>query len=356
MTWLSKFGKFAKKNAGSIAGMAIGGPAGAIVGGLAQRALFGGGRGAAPASASPTNSDRFAQALNDYSRPAGTPQAVTDLAKFDPQASLNTYATGAWDSILNQAGGMKDQLRDLAGSSVGAGRVDSGLFDEDRGEVMNRGMESFGSALAQQGMNAASLRASTLNSAAGFQEEEQNRYLELVRAGMDDDTARQNARAAARAGTWGAIGQIAGTVGTAIASSSKRYKDDIEPIDSASERLERIPGVRFRYKGSDRPEVGVIAEDVDEVLPEAVVRDEQGRPDEVDYAKVIPLVLEATREQGQAIREIQSQIEQLAGGGMLGSPGEEEMPVPRRMPPRRMPTPSEEEDFAGALASTAGRA
>ena len=356
MTWFSKLGGLVKKVAPLAAIIPGLGPIAAAGMSLAGSAAAGtGGRARGPAPT--TNATRFADAIRDYARPAGTPQAVTDLAKFDPQASLNTYATGAWDSILNRVGGMKDQLRDLAGSSVGAGRLDSGLFDEGRGEVMNRGMESLGSALAQQGVNAAGLKASTLNSAAGFQEGEQNRYLDLVRGGMDDDTARQNARDASKSSMWGTIGQVAGTVGGAlIARSSKRYKDDIEPIDSASERLERIPGVRFRYKGSDRPEVGVIAEDVDEVLPEAVVRDEQGRPDEVDYAKVIPLVLEATREQGQAIRDIQGRLDQLAGGGMLGSSGEEEMPMPRRMPPRRMPRPSEEEDFAGALASTAGRA
>ena len=148
MTWLSKFGKFAKKNAGTIgtvAGMALGGPLGGAIGGALGGAVRGGrGGGAGSLSA------RYDAALRGEPLPgAGMEQEYDRRAlAFDPQESLNRYATGAWDTIQHGVGGMDDQLRDLRGSAVGSGRLDTGFFDEDQGAVINRGLQSFGSALA----------------------------------------------------------------------------------------------------------------------------------------------------------------------------------------------------------------
>jgi hypothetical protein len=136
---------------------------------------------------------------------------------FDPQESLNRYATGAWDTIQNRVGGVRDQLRDLGGASVGAGRLDSGFFDEDQGAVINRGMESFGSALAQQSMNATGMEQRNIEGIGATGEARGTRYLDLLAGGMDRAQAEINARRQRQADMWGSIMQAGGQVAGAYA-------------------------------------------------------------------------------------------------------------------------------------------
>src|SRR4029079_3744542 len=77
----------------------------------------------------------------------------------------------------------------------------------------------------------------------------------------------------------------AGKLGTT--TSSRRFKEDIKPMDEASEALFALKPVTFRYKKEIDPEgipqFGLIAEEVAEVNPELVVRDNEGRVNTVRY-------------------------------------------------------------------------
>src|SRR5438270_4115936 len=68
----------------------------------------------------------------------------------------------------------------------------------------------------------------------------------------------------------------AGQLGTA--SSSRRFKKEIKPMDNASESILALNPVTFHYKNdsTSRPEYGLIAEQVAEVNPDLVVHDENG--------------------------------------------------------------------------------
>src|SRR4029077_3078033 len=69
-----------------------------------------------------------------------------------------------------------------------------------------------------------------------------------------------------------------GQLGTA--TSSRRFKDDIKPMDKASEALLALEPVTFRYKKeidtSRTQQFGLVAEDVEKVDPDLVVRDKEG--------------------------------------------------------------------------------
>lgn len=82
-------------------------------------------------------------------------------------------------------------------------------------------------------------------------------------------------------------------------SSSRRWKDNVEPIGGALGILDRIRGVRFDWDtahGGHR-DIGFIAEEVGEVLPEIVVYEENGVDAEgMDYSKVGPVLVEAIKE------------------------------------------------------------
>jgi uncharacterized coiled-coil protein SlyX len=78
-------------------------------------------------------------------------------------------------------------------------------------------------------------------------------------------------------------------------TSSKRFKEEIRPMNTTSEAIFSLKPVTFRYKkGIDRqgiPQFGLVAEDVEAVNPELVVRDKEGKPYSVRYEAVNAMLL-----------------------------------------------------------------
>jgi hypothetical protein len=115
----------------------------------------------------------------------------------------------------------------------------------------------------------------------------------------------------------GIYGVKTATAGTAVfidssgqlgtVSSSIRYKEDIQPMADASERLLQLRPVKFRYKkadaSGDKPiQYGLIAEEVAKVYPELAVRDAAtGRLDGVRYDELAPMLLNEMQQQQQKI-------------------------------------------------------
>ncbi len=83
----------------------------------------------------------------------------------------------------------------------------------------------------------------------------------------------------------------AGQLGTM--NSSRRFKRKIEPMESASESILALKPVTFRYKSdkTDTSQFGLIAEEVAEVNPDLVVRDENGEIYTVRYDAVNAMLL-----------------------------------------------------------------
>jgi hypothetical protein len=80
-----------------------------------------------------------------------------------------------------------------------------------------------------------------------------------------------------------------------VAPSSKRFKDDIKPMDEISETLLALKPVTFRYKKeidpAGTPQFGLVAEDVEKVNPDLVVHDKQGKAYSVCYDQVNAMLL-----------------------------------------------------------------
>ncbi len=90
-----------------------------------------------------------------------------------------------------------------------------------------------------------------------------------------------------------------GTVAMAnawLTFSRLRLMDRLEHIDSPLDKISHINGYYFHWRdASDTSrQIGLVAEEVKEVLPEAVYTDEKGE-DAVDYSKLVPLLLEAVK-------------------------------------------------------------
>src|SRR5205823_4600757 len=77
--------------------------------------------------------------------------------------------------------------------------------------------------------------------------------------------------------------------------SSRRYKEDITPLNKTSESIYALKPVRFRYKKdidpSGSPAFGLIAEEVAEVMPDVVARNAEGQPEAVRYEWVNAMLL-----------------------------------------------------------------
>ena len=111
-----------------------------------------------------------------------------------------------------------------------------------------------------------------------------------------------------------------GTIG-----SSKRFKEEIRPTEQASEVLFALRPVTFRYKKEIDPgrisQFGLVAEDVEKVNPDLIVRDEEGKPYSVRYDQVNAMLLneflkehKTVQEQGATIARLQKQVEALTAG------------------------------------------
>jgi hypothetical protein len=100
--------------------------------------------------------------------------------------------------------------------------------------------------------------------------------------------------------------------------SSRRYKHDIKPMHKASERIYALKPVSFRYhKQYDATQTiafGLIAEDVAEVLPELVGRNEKGEPESVRYDQVNAMLLNEFLKEHRKNEEQQANIAELKTG------------------------------------------
>ncbi len=114
--------------------------------------------------------------------------------------------------------------------------------------------------------------------------------------------------------------QPSGTVGTIVAtndiigsySSDQRLKDNISPIPDSLTKLSQIAGVEFdwndkAYSHLHGHDVGVIAQEVETVLPEAVTTREDGYK-AVKYEKIIPLLIEGFKEQEKRINALEKKL------------------------------------------------
>jgi len=120
-------------------------------------------------------------------------------------------------------------------------------------------------------------------------------------------------------------GAAAGSSGFATASDA-RMKTDVTTITSALETVERLRGVRYRWLPSgqrpvgktldlpvDKPQIGFLAQDVQKVVPEAVNAPKPGSDDiyTLDQAKLIPILVEAIKEQEKKIAALEGKIAKL---------------------------------------------
>src|SRR5207244_4569075 len=107
-------------------------------------------------------------------------------------------------------------------------------------------------------------------------------------------------------------------LGTQPPASSRRFKNEIKPMDQVSEAILSLKPVTFHYKSDTKgvPQFGLIAEEVAQVNPDLVVRDENGDIYTVRYDAVNAMLLneflKEHRKVAQQPREMQKQHQTIA--------------------------------------------
>lgn len=103
-----------------------------------------------------------------------------------------------------------------------------------------------------------------------------------------------------------------GKLGTVV--SSGRFKEEIKAMDKASEALFALTPVTFRYKKDiDRARIqqfGLIAEEVEKVNPDLVVRDKEGKPYSVRYDQVNAMLLNEFLKEHHTVQELKATVAQ----------------------------------------------
>jgi hypothetical protein len=124
------------------------------------------------------------------------------------------------------------------------------------------------------------------------------------------------------------IGQIFGATsssGTAVyinsngklgtATSSRRFKEEIKPMEQASEALFALKPVTFRYKKENDPQkilqFGLVAEDVEQINPNLVVRDKDGKAYSVRYEQINAMLLNEFLKEHHKVQKLEGALEAL---------------------------------------------
>jgi Chaperone of endosialidase len=99
--------------------------------------------------------------------------------------------------------------------------------------------------------------------------------------------------------------------------STRRVKDDIKPMDKASESILALKPVTFRYKKELEPNraihFGLVAEEVAEVNPDLVILDAGGKPESVRYEAINAMLLNEFLKEHKKVEKLEATLEAVNG-------------------------------------------
>jgi hypothetical protein len=104
-----------------------------------------------------------------------------------------------------------------------------------------------------------------------------------------------------------------------LPSSDIRLKENITPIENALEKISKLNGVEYDFKDSKdygylrKHQIGLIAQEVEKVIPEVVSEQENGNLG-VSYQHLTAMLVEAVKEQQSQIDSLKKEIETLKNG------------------------------------------
>jgi hypothetical protein len=101
------------------------------------------------------------------------------------------------------------------------------------------------------------------------------------------------------------------TASSFLYDSDKNLKENIEPIEDPLDKIMSLQGVTFDWRKNGKHDFGFIAQEVRDLIPEIVRKDRSRDTLTVDYAKIIPFLVEAIKIQQEEIFELKKEINSL---------------------------------------------
>lgn len=98
--------------------------------------------------------------------------------------------------------------------------------------------------------------------------------------------------------------------GDVLAFSDMRVKSNIRTIDNALEKVNNLRGVYYKSNLTNKESTGVIAQEMEKVLPEVVSTDDEGYKS-VAYGNIVGILIEAIKEQNIEIRALKERLSRL---------------------------------------------
>ena len=102
-------------------------------------------------------------------------------------------------------------------------------------------------------------------------------------------------------------GTLSATIFTSL--SDETQKTDIQPIENAISIVKQLQGVKYKWiDNHNQPSIGVIAQEIEKVLPEVVSTNDQGLKS-VSYGNIVGVLIEAIKEQQVRIEELEKKLD-----------------------------------------------
>ena len=235
---------------------------------------------------------------------------------FNTIGSLNT-AIGGSNGSLPSGGTLFDNTTGSSNTAVGASALGGSNGDGNTAVGSGALIQSSGNFNTALGQNAGqALRGGESNNIyIGANVDGVRGESNTIRIGNTDIT---DTFISGISGTTVASGAAVfvdsnGHLGTV--TSSKRFKEDIKPMNKASEALYALEPVSFRYKKEIDPvgtsQVGLIAEDVEKVSPNLIVRDKKGKAYSVRYDQVNAMLLNEFLKEHKKTEKLEATVASL---------------------------------------------
>lgn len=129
-------------------------------------------------------------------------------ASFDPSAAFKTYTSGAIGDFNTN---LAKQLQTMTGSAVGAGRLNTGFFDQDQGQLVKDMGTNFANTISQQALNVSGQQEADLSRRGNYALGTSQNYNDLLSGALDRQTAQQNAKRQQRSSLYGDVAKVAGS-------------------------------------------------------------------------------------------------------------------------------------------------
>ena len=195
-------------------------------------------------------------------------------------SNLNITSVNNFNQVINNSGGDQEYL--LSGSGRSTGLTDYQVLSAQHPtEVTDASMVTNYEAMAAK---------DPTNKLTGWKKE--FGVIDFVEIAAEEDDGEFHASNGIMAPYFAAV-------------SDRRLKTDIQPISEALDKLQKLTGYRYKLLAAGQDSAGVMAQEVQEVLPEAVVGNSKDKL-AVNYNALMPLLIESIKELHNQVRRASS--------------------------------------------------